>query len=701
MGRLIQTEWNVFDGGLSDSLRERTLTKFGLTKHFDTFSDGKKLIPYHSTEAEASVSATPSGETSIKKYSPTKWITGINGKQYAMGLKPVFPIDNYPISNYGSGVSVDGTNKYWGASFANTIESVLDSIKVYLIKTGNPTGSVYIKVYAHTGTYGSGGLPTGAALATSDAIPVASLRTAHTSSADIGTRLVNFFFSAANRITLSADTKYCFSIFYNDADSANYLGLGVDDSSPTHAGNAFYSTDGSSWTANGSVDPIFYVYSSTSQGTAVPGTILKVLKRDNPILGSWLTTTNEDGTLGNSEKWRDSFVEWQNKLIGFAGTQSIVMYDLDGGTGAFNETPTGGTLSEAIRSCSHSFIGPDNNLYMFYNNLTVRITPALLIQDDVCGAIPSEERIQSVDVYGSFLAIGTAYGGYDWHPPIGRSRVYIWDMVTDTTVNQVVDWGEGALMVLGQIEGYLAGISDKYLSSNLGAGNGMMVIRIWSGGIARVWKEIVATQVVPEGRFLKQKIIKNNKIYWVASVPFRGSTSTESTFQLGIWVFGRKSNGYEFGVALDYICENVDSSNFFINAFGSAGNYWWINHSSDFTVEITDLDNYSFSSIADSQIYGNAKDTKELKKVVVNMEALPAAGTMVLQYQINSSGTWTTIFTESTDNAIRHESINIEATGAEFGQYNEVQFRIKSTGGAVPIQLYFLEEIIEDTLMTP
>ena len=126
-------------------------------------------------------------------------------------------------------------------------------------------------------------------------------------------------------------------------------------------------------------------------------------------------------------------------------------------------------------------------------------------------------------------------------------------------------------------------------------------------------------------------VVKNNKFYWVASVPFGLSTATESTFHLGIWVFGRKNINSDFTLALDYIEEGIDTDNFKINSFGNAGDYFFINHSIDGSISKTDdAANYTHTSIYESQIFNNddSSQTKKLIGIKVFTSPLPATGSV-------------------------------------------------------------------------
>lgn len=133
--------------------------------------------------------------------------------------------------------------------------STLDSCKFYLSKNGSPTQNCYAELYAHTGTFGSTGLPTGSVLATSDAV------SASTVSASFG--LITFTFSGADRIELGDLTDYVLVMRHSGVISTDldYLSVGVDTSSSTHEGNlVLRNTISDAWSYRSSYDTIFYVY---------------------------------------------------------------------------------------------------------------------------------------------------------------------------------------------------------------------------------------------------------------------------------------------------------------------------------------------------------------------------------------------------------------------------------------------------------
>jgi hypothetical protein len=355
----------------------------------------------------------------------------------------------------------------------------------------------------------------------------------------------------------------------------------------------------------------------------------KVVSKADPTTGNW---TLEATAEGNAVRIPGCFIEWQGAWWMFAGTTAISKWTI--GSTFSNAV---GTAGVTITTVAQGIVGADNNLYMFYNNRVVRVAPDGTVSDNVLTALPSDMRITSVARYGTYLAIGMAYGTSASAAPSGASKVFLWDMVTDTTVSDVIDWGDGSLMVLGNIEGRIVGVSDKYMSSTLGVGQGAMVIRMWSGGIPQIMKEVIATQNVTLGRFLNTAVVKDNKLYWVASVPFGNSSSTESTFKLGIWCYGRKNTNSNFALSLDYIEEAIDTANYKIVSFGNAGNFWFINHSADGSITKTDDTGlYSFTSIYESQKLGDGKKTKKLIGAGVTTEPLPLSGSVTLKYKSHS-----------------------------------------------------------------
>lgn len=424
----------------------------------------------------------------------------------------------------------------------------------------------------------------------------------------------------------------------------------------------------------------------------------QVFVKADPTTGLWAPDTT--AASANNIVY-GSFMEWAGAFWFFTGTTAVTKYLL--ATDTITDGVSSITLSTIVTT-AQSVIGADDNMYMFYNNKVVRVSNAGVVDDDVLTNLPSDMRITSACRYGSYIAIGMAYGTSATASPTGVSRVFLWDMVSDTTVSDVLDWGEGALMVLGNIEGRIVGVTNKYLETpsgltSLALGQGAMVVRMWAGGEPAVMREIVANQSVTLGRFIRDVVVKDNKMYWVCSVPFGASTSTESTYHLGIWAFGRKDRDSDFALSLDYVEEAIDTANYKINSFGNAGNYWFINHGASGLVHKTDdAANYTYTSVYETEIFWDGKETNRIIGVTVTTEFQPTAGQVVLKYKKDEETSFTTIYTDGTDSSLRHSAVNVESTGVELPTYKRLRLRIESTGGAVITGLFFRREQVRDDI---
>jgi hypothetical protein len=114
---------------------------------------------------------------------------------------------------------------------------------------GAPTGNATAVLYAHSGTFGTSSVPTGAALATSKSFDVSQLETTNYA-------LIDFEFD--DQFALVAATNYVIAIEYTGGDVSNYVDVGGDSSAPSHGGNE--SALNGSWAAASGIDLCFYVY---------------------------------------------------------------------------------------------------------------------------------------------------------------------------------------------------------------------------------------------------------------------------------------------------------------------------------------------------------------------------------------------------------------------------------------------------------
>jgi hypothetical protein len=390
---------------------------------------------------------------------------------------------------------------------------------------------------------------------------------------------------------------------------------------------------------------------------------------------------------GNAAVNYGSFGEYKSSLFGFQGTNQMWRKIIGG---AINNSF--GTTGATITSVSNGIIAADDCYYAAYNNVIVRVNAALSAMEDGVLTLPSNLKVTSICNYGLYLAIGCCEKN---STSTGQSMVYIWDLVQDDP-QEALNWGEGALMVLGNVEGRLVGISDKYMSSASSLGSGSLVIKGWRGSDVQTMKEIIAVGDTT-GLVKSYKVMKNNKLYFYAKVP-----TSASTYNEGIWVVGRRGVNYEFAITLDQVHETATS----FEGIWSGGNFWFIAHSGDGSIARTDNNaTFSNTSVYESQRL-NGGDTSFWKKILgiaVSYSPLPTSGAVTAKYRVdavNNTASWTTIFTDSTDGSMSHEAVSVEDLLGEYADGKEIQVRLESTGGAeitgLKVQLDTLQSQINE-----
>jgi len=189
----------------------------------------------------------------------------------------------------------------------------------------------------------------------------------------------------------------------------------------------------------------------------------------------------------------------------------------------------------------------------------------------------------------------------------------------------------------------------------------------------------VFTQALTGKSIPLSKSVKNNRVFWAAKIM---DNAAGTLYKEGIWSFGRKNVNYPFALSLDIIDENINTSG--IQAFGMAGNFFFITHSGDGSIDKTnDAAVYTFTSVYESQIlnFGDINSDKTLLSVKVSFRKLASGESLTAKYRVDGSSAWTTIGTYNTVDTLSKTFLNIEATGLAFASGREYEFRLESTGG--------------------
>ena len=351
-------------------------------------------------------------------------------------------------------------------------------------------------------------------------------------------------------------------------------------------------------------------------------------------------------------------------------------------------TNTDATKRPFIGGLVHS---KDDVLYIFHDNI-ISSNDGSGDWTDPALTLPTNKRITSICEYGNYLAIATKTVG-----EIGNSVVYLWDRDSSlATLTESIDWGEGNLQILEQIEGGLIGISISATTATILKSK--ITFRYYSGGVPIIFRQLVSEDIYLSNNLPRTKRKVNNCLYFSMKIKFGGTT------QEGIWKVGKNITTGQFTLSMDKGANNDTAlTSGEIHGFHIIGDVTRIAYTDNGAVAMSAIlfsAGYTANSTYESLIFNgdDSGKTKKLISVGVMTEPMVADGQIVLKYKKDADTSWTPIFTNTTNDDIYHESINIESSGATLPQFREIQFQILSTGNAVVTGLKFKYEIISKEL---
>lgn len=412
-------------------------------------------------------------------------------------------------------------------------------------------------------------------------------------------------------------------------------------------------------------------------------------KSVNIVTGTFATSTG-----GNSA----SGAVIAHTLLGYAKSGQLLYMKTSGGNtivGGYN--PATNTLTETIGTItgtSSTGIYPrpfrhpqDDIVYFGADNVVASLNNTSFTAAAL--TLPEGFTITSFTDFGIYLAITCAPKDQG-----GKSVCFLWGRDTSlTTVEEVVDLGEGAAMIGENVGGMIIFVS------NVSQAGGSIIdiapkitIRTYTGGMARVVKEIQWTGTGTPTTLLKNfKAKKDDNLFFACKQFIENKTVNQ------LWVCGRNKRG-QFFISPDRLINNDTALTGNVDGFSIVGDYLWAGYNGDGSLKRTDdSTNYTASCIYESPIFnsGDPAKKKSFKGITVYTEPMPTAGQIVCKYRINAETSYTTIFTNTTDNDIAHSAINIESTGAVLPEHKELQIQIISTGGAVVTGFKGLCEVLE------
>ena len=383
------------------------------------------------------------------------------------------------------------------------------------------------------------------------------------------------------------------------------------------------------------------------------------------LTNSWETPNN--GESGNTGRNTDVFFYYKDYIYMWR-TSYLMRFKIT--ADEFSDTYQNITWTDVAQPVHHP---SDDIAYFFHDNVVAKLDN-VTFTDNVL-TLPSNLKIVSVCAYGNYLAIGCVSKTITADI---KSIVYLWDRDSSlATLTDRIDFGEGKLVHLANLNNKLIGVINFYANSAFSLDKPRVLIKQASGQFAVLLNEIILDDVTSESQLLPAtSFMRNNILYFPMWADLNGD------LRHGIWALD--SNGR---IALEIIEEDLGDTEGFLGIF-RVGNVWFLSYGNDYTISHSS-GSYSTtnSSVLETLIIngGDSAITKKLSSVCVMTDPLPAAGQIVLKYRKDEdikAGSWTTISTHTTDDSISHSSVNIEATGVNLPAFKEIQFQVLSTGGA-------------------
>lgn len=321
-----------------------------------------------------------------------------------------------------------------------------------------------------------------------------------------------------------------------------------------------------------------------------------------------------------------------------------------------------GTVTDSGAICK-MFVHPEDNiLYGVAGNTIFKYDGTTFTEVD--SILPNNTTYYSITDYGSYLAIA----GYR----NGKSLVYLWGR--DTTLNTlqgVVDFGDGQLKIIENIDNTLVGVlqlnqftsADSIISPKL-------FVKQWAGGSVEVLKEITMSTSYS---LSISKTKSKGKLYFSAEVDT-------------VHVVGKNESGQWFVSDSAYIANGTNMqtllgiaivNDILFTCWSSSGvNYFYRTKS---TSSFSNTSKYK-TTINPSMILEDRYEDKQLMGVYIAYTGA-SSGTTVVKYAVDG-GSMTTVISDTNATGEKIKYATSENDGKPLISGREFQFQIESTGGA-------------------
>ena len=381
-----------------------------------------------------------------------------------------------------------------------------------------------------------------------------------------------------------------------------------------------------------------------------------------PYLFEWNTSTfqwNGAGTFGSSGSAADvvHYYSTADKIYGlWKGTHLWQMTT----TGTFNGTYQALTYTYYADMITHSL---DGIMYIATDNKISKLDNTTFTSGAL--TLPTNFRITSISEQGIYLNIV----GYDVNS--GVSTSYQWDRDSSlTTLSQKYNLGSSIAVHNAELNKQMFFVCIKQNSSQTPFDERpVMKIKYISGDRILTKDEFSFQSLTLLGG---GKWIEDDKLYFTALVKFDGDSASKNV------VF-----------CLDYLGNLTIAQNAAINTSSSVsagvirdGDGFWIFGGSDGSWHSTTTYSTESSIETKKESSENYGERIELVGMTIMSDALPSGANITVYARTDSTDTWSTLYTFSTQSSIRNVFTLRELTTA-LQPAKELQFKIVSTGGAV------------------
>lgn len=327
------------------------------------------------------------------------------------------------------------------------------------------------------------------------------------------------------------------------------------------------------------------------------------------------------------------------------------------------------------------YLGAANKVYKFD---AVTYTTATLLH-----TFGANFEVQSFTEHGNYLAIGGRYFGRD-----KKSSVYLSNrVIPNDGAQQVIDWGEGSLVAIENIDGYIVGVSyTEDVGGYSTIATYKLYIKVWNGGEVQTVKEI-ETRRSDEIKIWKAK--HDNKLYF--------GYDTDRA----LYVVGRNELGQWFVVGDRYYNPSGSYISGTFNGISFVGDIAFIAYqdggTTGYLVRQGTGSTYSLTSYYNTTInpgmdISHRTLRKKLKSVRVAYTAEANNGTVGVGFrQDTQTASYTSIISNTEATAGEYViHADMAETGEGFDEGYEFQFQLTSTGNVGIKQFEYEYEIVND-----